>query len=67
MMPGTEKKAGNENRSPIPRDNHERFIARLEADRYYGVVETHFEAGRIVRTKTHTTLLLDDVNRVLGQ
>ena len=51
-------------KNAMPHEKHKRLMDRLEADRFYGVLETHFESGKIVRVKKHETLLEEDVDRL---
>ena len=41
------------------------LVTKLQGDRFFGTVETHFENGRIVRIKKHETMLEDDVKRLV--
>ena len=38
------------------------FTDRLRQDKFYGVVEVHYQAGKVVRVKKHETILAKDLS-----
>lgn len=53
--------------SVITRQEHNEIVDQLEEKGYFGVLETHFEAGRIVRLKKHETLVKKDLKNLSGK
>ena len=49
----------------IPEGNHQRLIAKVAAEQFFGIIETFFEGGRIVLVKKHETLVGADVDRLI--
>ena len=41
------------------------LFMKLMSEKFFGTVETIFEAGRIVRIKRHEILLEDDVKKLI--
>ncbi len=49
----------------IPRDLHEQLFAQLEGRKFFGVIESHIENGKIVRLKSRQTFLKQDVKELI--
>ena len=49
----------------IPEGKHQEFISRMAMEQFFGVIETFFEAGKIVLVKRHETLVAPDVDRLI--
>jgi hypothetical protein len=49
----------------IPEEKHQRFMSKMAADQFFGIVETFFEGGRIVLVKKHETFVAPDVDRLI--
>jgi len=41
------------------------FLAKLKSEEFFGIVEAHFEKGKIVRVKKHETLLEHDIKDLI--
>lgn len=52
-------------RNVISKEEQGALVARMEDAGFYGILETHFEAGRIVRLRRQETILKKDMARVL--
>ncbi len=48
----------------IAEEKHQRLVTSLKQARFFGILETHFEDGRIVRIKRHETLLEKDLDHL---
>jgi len=56
---------GMESKAAVADEAFSAFLAKMKAEEFYGIVETHFEHGRIVRVKRHETLLDEDVKKII--
>jgi hypothetical protein len=56
---------GMEQKAAVADDDFSALLAKLKSEEFYGIVETHFERGRIVRVKRHETLLDEDVKKII--
>lgn len=54
-----------ESKSAVADETFNAFLATLRSEEFFGIVETHFENGRIVRIKKHQTLLPDDIKDLI--
>ena len=54
-------------KADVSEEKHQRLVAKLKADCFYGILETHFEAGNITRIKRQETLLDKDIDRLMRQ
>ena len=48
----------------IAEEKHQRLVTSLKQAQFFGILETHFEEGRIVRIKRHETLLEKDLDNL---
>ena len=48
----------------IAEEKHQRLVTSLKRAQFFGILETHFEEGRIVRIKRHETLLDKDLDHL---
>ena len=46
----------------IAEEKHQRLVTKLKQAQFFGILETHFEEGRIVRIKRHETILEKDLD-----
>jgi len=44
---------------------YQAFIRKLTNEKFFGVVETHFENGHIIRIKRHETLVEESVKKLI--
>lgn len=44
---------------------YQAFIMKLTNEKFFGVVETHFENGHIIRIKRHETLVEESVKKLI--
>ena len=56
---------GKVSKNIIEREKHEEIVSKLESNDFYGILETHFEGGRIVRMKKNETILKKDLEKHL--
>ena len=49
----------------IAQSAHESFMSALEERKFFGIVETHFENGGIVRLRKIETLVPRDVEQIV--
>jgi phospholipid N-methyltransferase len=56
---------GKVSKNIIEREKHEEIVSSLESDDFYGILETHFEGGQIVRMKKSETILKKDLEKHL--
>jgi len=54
-------------KSNVSEEKHQKLVAKLKADKFHGVLETHFVEGNIVRVKRQEVLLDKDLDRLMSQ
>lgn len=45
----------------------EELMAKLRRERFYGMMEVHYQDGRLVRVKKHETILAKDMHSLKEQ
>jgi len=56
-----------DNKSNVTEEKHHKLVAKLKAEKFHGVLETHFIAGNIVRVKKQEVLLEKDLDRLMPE
>ncbi len=56
---------GMDAKSAVTDAVYQAFCRKLKDEKFFGVVETHFENGHIIRIKRHETLVEEGVKKLI--
>ena len=56
---------GMDAKSEITDAVYHAFFMKLKSEKFFGVMETHFENGHIIRIKRHETLVEEGVKKLI--